>query len=293
MERWPPNKIAKSLSIKHNSGINASSLISPDSQNPFYKRSSSTSTTNNKTNHQQLYRKALKDMQLKKEEKMKQQKIKEQQEVEKMNRLKKKHYEKIKSKVFDNIQRINTPISVYERKLSSTFDSANYNPFNVESNDKENVGVNKSRNRMSYPLKKSQERLRANSSKNNSASPKNYLARKSYGKIPDYIKERKAELAEEQKRREDIVQEDGDDDADQNNASSAADMVRMSESERLETLHLLDEAETKVKSELLKLPLALQTHGAIKKRDKLETKLNELEEAREIFSREKVYIQQV
>ena len=73
----------------------------------------------------------------------------------------KKHYEEVKSKVFDNLQNINSPASTCEKKLSTSFDD-DFNDVNnlsilKSSDDKENICMNKCSKRISYPIKKSHE----------------------------------------------------------------------------------------------------------------------------------------
>jgi len=64
----------------------------------------------------------------------------------------------------------------------------------------------------------------------------------------------------------------------------------MPESERLETLEVLDRSEEEAKRELFALPLSVTTLAATRRKNGLEAKLKEIEDAKKIFSREKVYI---
>jgi len=67
-------------------------------------------------------------------------------------------------------------------------------------------------------------------------------------------------------------------------------MTLMPENERLETLRVLSESEQITKSELFSMPLTVQTLGMKKKKNALEAKLKEIEDAVKIFNRPKVFI---
>ena len=60
--------------------------------------------------------------------------------------------------------------------------------------------------------------------------------------------------------------------------------------ERLETLRVLNESETLTKNELFSMPLTVQTLAHKKKKNALEAKLKEIEDAVKIFNRPKVFI---
>ena len=91
--------------------------------------------------------------------------------------------------------------------------------------------------------------------------------------------------AEESRRRQQNAESDDD-------GPPAEGMVRMKESERLETLRLLEASEEKARTDLQRLPLSMQGLGAAVKRENLERRLREIDDAKRIFSKEKVYIQQ-
>jgi hypothetical protein len=67
-------------------------------------------------------------------------------------------------------------------------------------------------------------------------------------------------------------------------------MTLMPESERLETLKVLNESETLTKNELFAMPLTVETLAQKKKKNALEAKLKEIEDAVKIFNRPKVFI---
>ncbi|GMH58581.1 hypothetical protein TrRE_jg9487 [Triparma retinervis] len=103
---------------------------------------------------------------------------------------------------------------------------------------------------------------------------------KSHGQIPDYLKKRKQTWEEEEKIRQlNKADEDCPD-----------GMTLMPENERLETLRVLNESETLTKNELFSMPLTVQTLAHKKKKNALEAKLKEIEDAVKIFNRPKVFI---
>ena len=101
-----------------------------------------------------------------------------------------------------------------------------------------------------------------------------------YGKVPLYIQERKAEMAEEaaRKRRE------------EENKKAPAGMSLMPEEERLDTLNILKQNLAATKDHLQRMPLLVETPSAIRKKANLERKIQEIEDAINIFSRPKVFI---
>jgi len=101
-----------------------------------------------------------------------------------------------------------------------------------------------------------------------------------YGQVPGYLQQRKKRWEEEERIRElskpDIDCPDG--------------MICMPESERLGTLAVLERSEEEARTELFGMPLTIQTMALTKKKNALEAKLKEIEDAKKIFSRPKVFI---
>lgn len=100
------------------------------------------------------------------------------------------------------------------------------------------------------------------------------------GKVPKYLEERKAhwELqAQERKRIED-------------EEKCPAGMYLLSENERLETLDSLKASLEDAATELHRVPLTSDTLRARKRREELEQRIEEIESAIGVFSKEKVYI---
>ena len=67
-------------------------------------------------------------------------------------------------------------------------------------------------------------------------------------------------------------------------------MRLMPEAERLETLAILDANRREVEQEIQALPFVIETPSAIKHKARLEKRLEEIAEARRIFSRPKVLV---
>ncbi|GMH76653.1 hypothetical protein TrST_g347 [Triparma strigata] len=103
-----------------------------------------------------------------------------------------------------------------------------------------------------------------------------------YGQVPGYLQQRKKRWEEEERIREmskpDIDCPDG--------------MVCMPEAERLNTLAVLERSEEEARTELFGMPLTIETMALTKKKNALEAKLKEIEDAKKIFSRPKVFIAQ-
>ena len=103
---------------------------------------------------------------------------------------------------------------------------------------------------------------------------------KSYGKVPNYILQRKAKIEqfeqEERTRRE--------------NAPPHPGLVLMEESERLETLAMLDANEREAREELRNIPFSMNEQKSARLREAIEYRLKEIEETRNIFQKEKVFL---
>ena len=65
-------------------------------------------------------------------------------------------------------------------------------------------------------------------------------------------------------------------------------MSLMPEGERLETLAVLTRSQETAKDTLRRMPLVIETQGQVRRKNELDAKLKEIEDAIVIFSREKV-----
>lgn len=101
-----------------------------------------------------------------------------------------------------------------------------------------------------------------------------------YGKVPQYLDDYK-----EQRR---VVQEEKTRNEEQANCPSG--MRLMPEEERVTTLNQLEKSKDEVFNNINKLPIASNTRTVQLRRQELENKLQEIENAISIFSRPKVYV---
>jgi len=102
----------------------------------------------------------------------------------------------------------------------------------------------------------------------------------SFGAVPQYIKDRNEEWAEAEARKKAAMPD----------PNCPAGMVLMPEEERLDTLQTLKENEAHVSSQLFKLPLRSTTPSLLRRKEELEQQLREIEDAKKLFSKSKVYV---
>lgn len=101
-----------------------------------------------------------------------------------------------------------------------------------------------------------------------------------YGRVPDYLADRNARKLEyEEERRRNAP-----------DPNCPKGMKRMSEDERVETLHTLDASRSECLHQLEKLPFVIETPSLKRRADGLESKLKEIENAIAIFSKPIVYV---
>jgi hypothetical protein len=101
-----------------------------------------------------------------------------------------------------------------------------------------------------------------------------------FGKVPAYLEERKAKwAADEQEIRRRMPDPD-----------CPHGMRLMPESERLETLRVLQESREEALSQMRRLPFVIETPTMKKKQEVLENKLREIDHALSIFTKTKVYV---
>lgn len=101
-----------------------------------------------------------------------------------------------------------------------------------------------------------------------------------FGRLPKYLEERKQQWAdeEEDKRRR------------RPDPNCPPGMVLMPESERLNTLEILQQSFEEAMNQMRKLPFVIETPTMRKKQEYLEGKLREIEHAIGIFNKPKVYV---
>jgi hypothetical protein len=104
-----------------------------------------------------------------------------------------------------------------------------------------------------------------------------------YGVVPVYIQEIKATMAEQKQAEEEKAERE---------KGCPPGMTRMSEQERIETLEVLKKNKLVGYAELAKLPMTIETPSLVKRKNGLERKLEQIEEAIKIFSRSVVWVQE-
>ncbi|POM70232.1 Enkurin-like domain containing hypothetical protein, partial [Phytophthora palmivora] len=101
-----------------------------------------------------------------------------------------------------------------------------------------------------------------------------------YGRIPRYLLERKEQWArEEEERRRNAPDPD-----------CPPGMVLLDEDERVRTLDVLRKSLTEAQLRMNSLPLRIETFNQIRRKNELEAKLQEIEDAIKVFDRTKVYV---
>lgn len=103
---------------------------------------------------------------------------------------------------------------------------------------------------------------------------------KSYGKVPTYITDRKTKIEQEEEEQRRLKE----------NAPPAPGLVLMDESERLETLRMLEENEKEAREALRNIPFKMNHQRAARLRQAIDFRLKEIEDTRKIFSKEKVFV---
>lgn len=105
----------------------------------------------------------------------------------------------------------------------------------------------------------------------------------SFGRIPRYLLERKEQWAqEEEERRRDAPDPD-----------CPPGMVLLDEDERLRTLQVLATSLEEARLRMNRLPLRVETLSQVRRKNELEAKLREIEDAIKVFDRPKVYVAKV
>lgn len=270
---WHTNDIALQIAKKQISGSDARSLISPDPLDSPTVKSPPKKSRKQPKNHQMSYRQALKEMQRKNQENVSQQRYKIEQEKQRRNMIKNRHFGQVQSKVF-SCDAGSSSVST----ISSSGCSSPSSTSAVVEMDENNCSTKKPRWSIS------QESFRQNGRKSAVVTCNDLGKHKSFGRVPTYIREQRARMAEEERIRQERIKQEEED------RPPVEGMIRMKESERLETLQRLKEDEQRTRTELQRLPLAVQSHGTAKKRELLEIRLREIEEAKATFSRNKVFI---
>jgi hypothetical protein len=115
-----------------------------------------------------------------------------------------------------------------------------------------------------------------------SSNGEEFTRHQSYGKTPAYITIRRAKIKREEQER---LEKEA-------NAPPAPGLVLLAESERLETLRILEENERIEREKLINIPFAMNANRAARLREEIEYRLKEIENAKAIFSKDRVFVAQ-
>jgi hypothetical protein len=107
-----------------------------------------------------------------------------------------------------------------------------------------------------------------------------YTKREGYGKVPNYLIQRKVELARQAEERR----------AAQEAEAVPAGMRIMPEEERLETLELLAKSKHEAYNQLHQMPFVCDTPSQRRAKEEVEKRITELEQAEHAFSRKRVLV---
>ena len=214
-------------------------------------------------NHCRLYRQALKEKQRNIKDAELERQSQEKLRLQKLETKKKKLYGKVKSRAFDPTTNDCCATSDHPPRGSSISTGSHEHNYQIAFGRK-------------VPIT---DPPRPCSSTDSVASSSD-TRHKSYGKVPNYILQRKAKIEqfeqEERTRRE--------------NAPPHPGLVLMEESERLETLAMLDANEREAREELRNIPFSMNEQKSARLREAIEYRLKEIEETRNIFQKEKVFL---
>ncbi|KAK3266992.1 hypothetical protein CYMTET_24420 [Cymbomonas tetramitiformis] len=101
-----------------------------------------------------------------------------------------------------------------------------------------------------------------------------------FGKVPVYLQDRKMQMAELEAERRAALED----------ADVPPGMKVLTEPERLQMVQQLAETKAQVETELQKLPFTVETPSQIKRKQGLEDRLKEVEDALRVFSRKRVLV---
>ena len=110
--------------------------------------------------------------------------------------------------------------------------------------------------------------------------PEQMVKHEAYGRVPDYLEDRKAKAMEEEEERKRNAPD----------PSCPKGMKLMPEEERLSTIEVLNASKEECIRQLGRLPFVVETATMKKRKEAIESKLNEIEKALELFMKPKVYI---
>mmetsp|Transcript_15973 Transcript_15973/g.33520 ORF Transcript_15973/g.33520 Transcript_15973/m.33520 type:complete len:303 (+) Transcript_15973:904-1812(+) len=282
-ENWSPRELASLIAKRQSSGEDARCLIAPlpielhpdDGSLNSHTATRRTSSSKVVKNPFKANRQALKERQKSNKNAALDKRQREENEKRKILQKKEKMFGNIKSKVHEpiasSLYSANTPkehlvTSLSRNRVSKTSSEKDLN----------NACHIAFGSKVSSVLNATRTSVTSMSPQQNEPAERH----KSYGKIPAYIINRREKIERQEQERK-MLQE---------KAPPAPGLVLMAESERLETLRLLEENEEKERHALQNIPFSMNGHRAARLRDVIEFRLKEIEDAKKIFSNPRVFV---
>jgi len=280
---WDAKREAKNIKARQDSGKDARLLITGGaghinpSENSIQIKKRSKVTAKAK-NFQHAHRKTIKEIQNKIEQECETQRFKEEHAKIQRERVKPKNIASATSRIFGEgklVPKISDQSSNARRVSSSSSDgggdvSTDSNISSITSISKSTKKfVEKNKTIAPQPIK-----LPIDPEKSNMTSRRH----SSYGKVPAYIRSRRADEAEAERLL--ALEKESD---------CPKGMIEMPDSERIETLRRLVQVSDDLRFQLARLPIANRSMRTEAKREQLEKELLENEQSQVIFSRKKVY----
>lgn len=288
---WDAKREAKHIKARQDSGKEARLLITGGAGTANHCENSLSSKHGKRfqeapkaKNFQRVIRKTIKEIQQKNEQELEVQRCKEEQAKQQRERVKPKNVANASSRIFAEaklLSQTSDQVSGSGAVRVSLSPSDRGGDGSTDSNISSITSITKQN---SLPSTNFVEKNKSIATKSSSrpdsiAEKQTYHRHSSYGKIPAYIKNRKAQEAEAEKLL--ALQKEND---------CPKGMVLMHDSERIDTLQQLVETNKKLKYQLSHLPIANRTMRTEAKREQLERELLENEQSQVIFSRPKVYV---
>ena len=288
-ENWSPRSLAQLIAKRSRGGddvkclIDASPIALNSDEVDGYDDQSCTvqiqSPTKVPINHIQANRQALREKQQNNRNAQAERHRKERLKKEQIEKKKQKLYGNVRSRVSMSISSSSNSIDDCCHSIDAPIQSRGVSPFSpaTDSVSSENSNYHIAFGRKvpihadcSRPITDADSVVSSTSSRH-----------KSYGKVPRYITQRKERIAQAEQDRA----------RKQELEPPEPGLVLLDESERLKTLALLETNEKNVKYDLVNIPFSMNQQRAGRLRETLTLRLKEIEDAKTIFSKEKVFVE--
>ncbi len=222
-------------------------------------------------NHLKANREALKEKQRGNKDVELERQTKEKLRHQKIHKKKQQLYGNVKSRILEPTAP--SASSPSEHSSNSAMASQRNGPFAASP-----LSANSTRQNIAFGKKAPVPQPNTYSQSVGTSSPEE--RHKSYGKVPKYITDRKAKIEQEEEEMRIL----------KDNAPPAPGLVLMEESERLETLRMLEANEKEAREALSNIPFRMNEQRAARLRQAVEYRLKEIEDTRKIFSKDKVFV---